>query len=114
MTAKKKRKKLINCIYHGVPRDPVVHLSERCALIIPPPWPKPPSVVFDASPDPEVEEPGGDVSIKTVTTSTVSHGLDGSVIEDFFVTEEKIDNLSPSFEKFVASMFGVSWRNEVV
>lgn len=114
MTAKKKRKKLINSIYHGVPRDPVVHLSERCAQMLPPPWPRLPGIVFDVGPDPDVKEPpGGEYSFKATTTSTLSTGLGGDVAEDFFVTEETLEDLNPGFERFVTTLFGASWRSEV-
>jgi len=109
MTAKKKRKKLIKCIYRGVPRDRVVHPSELTAQIVAPPWAKHPSIVFDAGPGAIGEDPpdgaGEFLSTISSTTETVQ-SAGGDDDSNFWVSEERLDSLSETFVRFVELLFG--------
>ena len=103
MTAKKKRKKLINYIYHGFLEDPVVPL-QLTAPIISPPWATRTSVGFDDCPVPNDGDPGGDVSSLTSATKTaLSVDEDGS---NFWVCEEQMSHLDQGFIRFMSRLFG--------
>lgn len=109
MTAKKKRKKLINITYPGDPRDPVSLPLELCAQRVPPRWAAVLSVGFDDCPVPDDGDPGGDISTISSATKTVQSEEGDST---FWVGEEDICKLDPGPLRFVKRLFGEGYAQD--